>query len=210
MRIFIFCIFLLPFLNSCSRWEETHSQVRKDRANPPNVGVLDEKNGPHALQDQLETGILSLDTDLVRAALEGGANANGEIGEGVTPIFLAVETSRFLPEKYSETDPETDSQTMEKKLRKLVRLLVEYGAELQHREETFGETPIFGAVKWGDARMTAILLENGAKTEAPTAEMQTSGGMTPLRKAVQMKHGAVLDVLLQDPAVQKQISEEMP
>jgi len=210
MRIFIFCIFLLPFLNSCSRWEETRSQVRKDRMNPPNVGVLDEKNGPHALQDQLETGILSLDTDLVRAALEGGANANGEIGEGVTPIFLAVEASRFLPEKYSETDPETDSQTMEKKLRKLVRLLVEYGAELQHREETFGETPIFWAVKWGDARMTAILLENGAKTEAPAAEMQTSGGMTPLRKAVQMKHGAVLDVLLQDPAVQKQISEELP
>ncbi|HEX4229885.1 MAG TPA: ankyrin repeat domain-containing protein [Bryobacteraceae bacterium] len=104
--------------------------------------------------------------------INAGANPNSRDGQGRTPLHAAVDA--FGPGKLE-----------------LMRLLLSKGADPNARDES-GSSALDDAVWIGSSEKSALLLDSGAKIDAP----ETKTGATPLNEAAFKGHLQVVQLLL--------------
>jgi ankyrin repeat protein len=84
------------------------------------------------------------DTEMMGLLLKAGADANAVRGEGDTPLMVAARTG--IPDA--------------------VKLLLDHGAKVDAREQTFGETPLMAAAAGNYAAAVKVLIDHGADVNA--------------------------------------------
>ncbi len=108
--------------------------------------------------------------DLLRAFLDAGANPNVSAGEGRTLLhYLAANSSA----------------------QESVHVLLEFGADINARDEIFRGTPLTWAVIGGNREMVEFFLEKGAAIDLPGDERWT----TPRFWAEYLRHTEIVQVL---------------
>jgi ankyrin repeat protein len=72
-------------------------------------------------------------------------------------------------------------------LEAVVELLLENGAELETKDEVYGQTPLSCAARYGHEAVVELLLENSAELET-----KDENGQTPLSWAAWNGHKAIV------------------
>ena len=132
------------------------------------------KNGSSPLHVAIEES--NLHVDIVKLLLENGADVHAR-KNGETPLCLAALINYRLAsfsdsnndiDSYSNNDIDSDSDSNSKlneDLVEIVKLLLEYGAEVNVRNEN-GETPLHSASEKGQFEIINLLLKNEADVNA--------------------------------------------
>src|SRR5271165_6154529 len=118
----------------------------------------------------LHEAIARYDPSVAEALIEAGADPNLRDSHDRTPLHVAV-TSFGLSKL------------------KLIRLLLEKGADPNARDDA-GASPLDEAAWMGSAAGVTILLEGGAKIDAPDSKT----GATPLNEAAFKGHVEVVEL----------------
>jgi len=130
------------------------------------------------------------DPDVVRLAIEKGANPNAKNFKGVTPLanhagWGRVECVRILLEHRTDLNAQSNDglnalhEAVVRKHPNCVRILLEHRAEV-NTMATVGTTPLHDAVIKENAECVKILLEHRAEVNT----MEKTAGATPLHSAV--------------------------
>jgi ankyrin repeat protein len=122
-----------------THWDDLQT-VKSLLAAGANVKVANNFDGSTPLHEASTFG----DTEMMGLLLKAGADANAVRGEGDTPLMVAARTG--LPDA--------------------VKLLLDHGAKVDAREQTFGETPLMAAVAGNYSAATKVLIDHGADVNA--------------------------------------------
>ncbi|MCR9137352.1 MAG: ankyrin repeat domain-containing protein [Alphaproteobacteria bacterium] len=112
--------------------------------------MLNEGADPDSTRDRLSFTPLALaavrgETEFVRALLEAGADADGPVAMGLTPLAVAVRSCRVDPQ--------------------IVRMLVAAGADI-NAPSGAGLSPVQAAIQAGRNDIAALLIDLGADIQA--------------------------------------------
>lgn len=124
----------------------------------------------------------------LRWLLEAGMTPNDPNWMRVTPLHRLV---------VGEWAHGTDGSNY-RSLIKSAQLFIEYGADLEARDEEYSSTPLGWAARWGREDTVALLLERGAKTNLP----DDPPWATPLAWARKKGHDEVERLLIEAGASQ--------
>ena len=95
--------------------------------------------------------------DMFRWLLEAGMTPNDTNWMRVSPLHLLA---------LRRTSHGTDGQDYALHL-KTMQLFIEFGADLEARDEEFRSTPLAWAARWGRKEAVELLLERGSRTNLP-------------------------------------------
>jgi len=107
----------------------------------------------HGAKESLHDVVIAGDIDAVKRFLSEGCDVNSRDSLGLTPLHLAA--------MHGHTD--------------IMELLIAKGADLEARDQHWGNTPLLHATPYGRTEAVRLLLEKGANIEA-----RDGHGLTPL------------------------------
>ena len=203
-----------------------HTRQSRSRATERLMTAIAERVGPGTIRGLLEQGayvdqidqqgmwpllvaVHNGDADVVRALLDGGADANkARTDGGSTPLLMAAqeghaEVVRMLLDGGADANKATtDNGTTpllwaaQKGHAEVVRMLLDGGADANKATTDNGETPLLWAGQEGHVEVARMLLDCGADVN----KASTNDGETPLYVAAEAGHVGVVRALLESGA----------
>jgi len=125
----------------------------------------------------LEWAVYNDDLQTAQRLLHSGANANAANRYGVTPLSLAA-TNRnaAMAEALLNAGADANAKVLMTAARtgnrEIVRLLIEHGADVNAKGETYGETALVWAAQENHAEVAQVLIAHGADVNARTSPLE--------------------------------------